>query len=283
LALLEITNLTYSYPQSPRPALQDISLKVEKGEFIGITGPTGAGKTTLACCLNGIIPHFQGGSIRGGILLQGQPIFSLTPARISRLVGSVFQDPEAQIISSEVEQELAFGLENLGFPPREIRKRIDQSLDLTGTAHLRHRPTAALSGGQKQRVAIAAALAMMPEILVLDEPTSELDPVGTEEIFRVLSQLNKEHGITIIIIEQKTDHLAAHAKRIAVLDSGGIVLDGEPWQVFSKQEELDSIGVRVPQVTRLAWMLGGKDKYSLPLTVEQGRLFMERLLRRNAQ
>lgn len=283
MALLEIDNLTYSYPRSPRPALQDISLKVEKGEFIGITGPTGAGKTTLACCLNGIIPHFQGGSIRGRILLQGQPIFSRSPARISRLVGSVFQDPEAQIISTEVEQELAFGLENLGFPPGEIRKRIDKSLDLTGTAHLLNRPTAALSGGQKQRVAIAAALAMLPEILLLDEPTSELDPVGTEEIFRVLSQLNKDHGITVIIIEQKTDQLAAHAKRIAVLDGGRIVLDGEPWQVFSRQEELDSIGVRIPQVTRLAGMLGGRDKYSLPLTVEQGRLFVERLLRRNAQ
>lgn len=280
MALLEIKNFTFSYPQSPQPALKDINLSVEKGEFIGVTGPTGAGKSTLACCLNGIIPHFQGGSAQGQINLQGSSIFTRSAAQISRLVGSVFQDPEAQIISTEVEQELAFGLENLGFPPKEIEKRISDALDLTGIAELRHRPTAALSGGQKQRVAIAAALAMLPEILVLDEPTSELDPVGTEEVFQVLNHLNKEQGITILIIEQKTEQLAAFAGRMVVLNSGEVVMDGEPWQVFSRQEELEAIGIKIPQVTRLAGMLGGKDKYSLPLTVEQGHIFVERLMRR---
>lgn len=280
MALLEIKNFTFSYPQSPQPALKDINLSVEKGEFIGVTGPTGAGKSTLACCLNGIIPHFQGGSAQGQINLQGSSIFTRSAAQISRLVGSVFQDPEAQIISTEVEQELAFGLENLGFPPKEIEKRISDALDLVGIAELRHRPTAALSGGQKQRVAIAAALAMLPEILVLDEPTSELDPVGTEEVFQVLNHLNKEQGITILIIEQKTEQLAAFAGRMVVLNSGEVAMDGEPWQVFSRQEELEAIGIKIPQVTRLAGMLGGKDKYSLPLTVEQGHIFVERLMRR---
>jgi energy-coupling factor transporter ATP-binding protein EcfA2 len=283
LALLEISDFTFSYPRSQKPALQDVNLKVEKGEFIGITGPTGAGKSTLACCLNGIIPHFQGGSARGRIDLQGESIFNRSTAQISRVVGSVFQDPEAQIISTEVEQELAFGLENLGFPPREIEKRIEEALDLVGIAELRYRPTVALSGGQKQRVAIAAALAMLPEVLVLDEPTSELDPVGTEEIFQVLNHLNNEHGITVIIIEQKTDYLAAYAGRMVVLNNGEVAMDGEPWQVFSRQEELQAIGVKIPQVTRLAGMLGGKDKYTLPLTVEQGHVFVERLLRRDWQ
>lgn len=280
MALLEIKNFTFSYPQSPQPALKDINLTVEKGEFIGITGPTGAGKSTLACCLNGIIPHFQGGKAQGQINLQGVSIFTRNAAQISRLLGSVFQDPEAQIVSTEVEQELAFGLENLGFPPREIEKRIADVLDLVGIAELRHRPTVALSGGQKQRVAIAAALAMLPEILVLDEPTSELDPVGTEEIFQVLNHLNKDRGITVIIIEQKTEQLAAYAGRIVVLNNGEVALEGEPWQVFSQQEELEAIGIRIPQVTRLAKMLGGRDKYSLPLTVEQGHIFVERLMRR---
>lgn len=280
MALLEIKNFTFSYPQSPQPALKDINLTVGKGEFIGITGPTGAGKSTLACCLNGIIPHFQGGKAQGQINLQGVSIFTRSAAQISRLVGSVFQDPEAQIVSTEVEQELAFGLENLGFPPREIEKRIADALDLVGIAELRHRPTVALSGGQKQRVAIAAALAMLPEILLLDEPTSELDPVGTEEVFQVLNHLNKDRGITVIIIEQKTEQLAAYTDRIVVLNNGEVALEGEPWQVFSQQEELEAIGIRIPQVTRLAKMLGGRDKYSLPLTVEQGHVFVERLIRR---
>lgn len=280
MALLEIENFTFFYPQAVKPALENIRLTVEKGEFIGITGPTGAGKSTLVSCLNGIIPHFQGGRAQGSILIHGESIFSRSPAQISRHVGSVFQDPEAQIISSEVEQELAFGLENLGYPPREIEKRIISALELVGIADLRHRPTVALSGGQKQRVAIAAALAMLPEILVLDEPTSELDPVGTEDIFSVLNHLNKDHGITVVIIEQKTEQLAAYAGRIVVLNSGSVLMDGEPWQVFSQQEELMRVGVRIPQVTRLAGMLGGRDRYTLPLTVDQGRVFVERFLRR---
>lgn len=280
MPLLEIKNFTFSYPQSLQPALKDINFSVAKGEFIGITGPTGAGKTTLACCLNGIIPHFQGGRLQGRIDLQGTSIFERSTAQISRLVGSVFQDPEAQIISTEVEQELAFGPENLGFPPGEIERRISEALELVGITELRNRPTINLSGGEKQRVAIAAALAMLPEILLLDEPTSELDPVGTEEIFQVLSHLNRAHGITILMIEQKTEQLAAYANRILVLNDGTVALEGEPWQVFARLKELEEIGVRIPQVTRLASMLGGHDKYSLPLTVEQCRIFVERMLRR---
>lgn len=257
MPLLEIKNFTFSYPQSPQQALKDISFSVEKGEFVGITGPTGAGKTTLACCLNGIIPHFQGGKLQGRIDLQGKSLFDRNTAQISRLVGSVFQDPEAQIISTEVEQELAFGPENLALSPREIEKRISDALELVGITKLRYRPTINLSGGEKQRVAIAAALAMLPEILLLDEPTSELDPVGTEEIFQVLRHLNREHGITILMIEQKTEQLAAYANRILVLNDGVVAMEGEPWQVFTRRKELEKIGVRIPQVTQLASMLGG--------------------------
>ena len=280
MSLLEIKNFTFTYPQSSQPALKDISFSVSKGDFVGITGPTGAGKTTLACCLNGIIPHFQGGKLQGRIDLKGVSIFERSTAQISRLVGSVFQDSEAQIITTEVEQELAFGPENLGFLPQEIERRISQALDLVGIKELRYRPTVNLSGGEKQRVAIAAALTMLPEILLLDEPTSELDPVGTEEIFQVLSNLNKEHGITILIIEQKTEQLAAYANRLLVLNGGTAVMEGEPWEVFARQNELEEIGVRIPQVTQLAGMLGGHDKYSLPLTVEQCQVFIERMLRR---
>lgn len=280
MALLEIENFSFNYPQSPQPALKEINARVGKGDFIGITGPTGAGKSTLTCCLNGIIPHFQAGKYQGTINLQGASIFDRSTAQLSRLVGSVFQDPEAQIISAEVEQELAFGPENLGFPPAEIKKRIEDALELVGIPELRDRPTVSLSGGEKQRVAIAAALAMLPEILVLDEPTSELDPAGTDEIFRVLNLLNKKQGITVIIVEQKTEQLAAYADRLLVLNEGRIVIDAEPWQVFSRRRELEEIGVKIPQVARLAGMLGGNDRYTLPLTVEQGYIFIERMLRR---
>ncbi|HPZ44003.1 MAG TPA: ATP-binding cassette domain-containing protein [Bacillota bacterium] len=279
LALLEIENFSFSYPRSEQPALREINLKVEKGEFIGITGPTGAGKSTLTYCLNGIIPHFLGGSYQGRISLGGTSIFDLSPAQISRLVGSVFQDPEAQLISPEVEQEVAFGPENLGLPPAEIGKRIGKALELAGIPGLRNRPTANLSGGEKQRVAIAAALAMLPEILVLDEPTSELDPLGTDEIFKVLDILNKEHGMTIIMVEQKTEQLAAYASRILVFNEGRIALEGEPRQVFVRRRELEEIGVRIPQVARLAGLLGRYEGCALPLTVEEGHLYLESILR----
>ncbi len=280
LALLQIKNFSFSYPRSAQPALQGINISVEKGEFIGITGPTGAGKSTLTYCLNGIIPHFQGGSCQGRISLGGASIFDRSPAQISRLVGSVFQDPEAQIISPEVEQELAFGPENLGFPPAEIEQRIGKALELAGIPGLRNRPTVNLSGGEKQRVAIAAALAMLPEILVLDEPTSELDPVGTDEIFQVLNLINKEHGMTIIMVEQKTEQLAAYADRILVFNEGRIALEGEPRQVFARRRELEQIGVRIPQLARLAGLLGGYERCTLPLTVEEGHLYLESILRR---
>jgi len=280
LTLLKIENLTFSYPQSIQPALKNINLAIKKGSFTGITGPTGAGKSTLAYCLNGIIPHFQGGKLGGQINLRGDSLFTLGTAQISRVVGSVFQDPDAQIISADVEQEVAFGPENLGVPPEEIEQRIAEALYLTGISGLRRRPTTVLSGGQKQRLAIAAALAVLPEILLLDEPTSELDPAGTEEIFQVLKKLNREHGITIIIIEQKTEQLATHADRIVVLNEGAVVMDDHPRQVFSKQQTLEAVGVRIPQVAGLAGMIGVNDRTPLPLTVEQAHRFIERILRR---
>jgi energy-coupling factor transport system ATP-binding protein len=283
VALLEIDNLSYTYPGEDKPALKDINLIIEKGDFVGVTGPTGAGKTTLTYCLNGIIPHYMGGAVQGNISLKGNSVFNMKPAEISRLLGSVFQDPEAQITSPEVEQEIAFGLENLGFDPAEIKARIDDSLEFAGIKGLRHYSTAELSGGQKQRVAIAAALAPLPEILVLDEPTSELDPMGTEEIFKTLVRLNSKHGITIIIIEQKTEQLAQHAKKMVVLNSGSVVLEGKPWQVFSRQKELEEIGVRIPQVTQLGAMLGCGGKDFLPLTVKQGYWFIEKYIRRNVR
>ncbi|HHW42746.1 MAG TPA: ATP-binding cassette domain-containing protein [Desulfotomaculum sp.] len=283
MGVLEIKDLYFTYGGSDTPALNGLSLRVDEGEFFGITGPTGAGKTTLACCINGLIPHFYRGRLRGRVLVFGEPVGESTPARLARSVGSVFQDAESQVICADVEQEVAFGLENMGFSPREMEERIQTALELVGLSGFRQRPTAWLSGGEKQRLAIAAALAPLPRVLVLDEPTSELDPLGTREIFQVLRRLNREMGMTIIIMEQKTDYLAAFADRMLVLEAGRAVLEGSPAAVMRQQADLDRVGVRVPDVARLALMLGiGRDE-NLPLTVDHGRSLVEKWLQKRGQ
>ncbi len=270
-----IDNLTFYYPQTKIPALSGINLTVRKGEFLGITGPTGAGKSTLVKCLNGIIPHYQKGSLQGSVLLNGKPVQQDTIANIARRVGSVFDDPEAQIISADVEQEIIFSLENMGIDPSEMKSRIDWALQKTGLSAVRHSSTNALSGGQKQRLAIAAVLAIKPQVLVLDEPTSELDPLGTREIFEILAELNQREGITVVIIEQKTEYLARYASRIVILDQGKVAVDGPPRDVFSHSERLWHLGVQPPQIAQLAHRFGQWQQ--LPITVSEGLSYIQSL------
>lgn len=267
-ALLEIQNLTFMYPGSEKPALNNINLKINAGEFIGITGPTGAGKSTLSLCFNGIIPHFQPGRFSGRTYLEGRPIAEMSNRELAEMVGSVFQDPEAQIVSLTVEEEIAFGMENLGFPRELMEERIDEALEITGIKPLRYRSTVSLSGGQKQRLVIAAVLAMRPQIIVLDEPTSELDPVGAEEVFRTLRKLNQEYGTTIILIEQRIDQLAGFLDRLLVLNSGKVIADGHPRTVLANREVISS-GVKLPQVTEFALLYDNKIS-EVPVTLEQG-------------
>ena len=275
MAVYIIKDLTFHYPQAKSPALSGINLTIRKGEFLGITGPTGAGKSTLARCLNGIIPHFQKGCLQGSVLLNGKHLQQETTANIARVVGSVFDDPEAQIISADVEQELIFSLENMGVEPSEMESRITQALEMTGLSALRHSSTNNLSGGQKQRLAIAAVLAIKPQILVLDEPTSELDPLGTKEIFKILADLNQREGITVVLIEQKTEYLARYAGRIVILDQGKVAVDGHPRDVFSSSEELRHLGVQPPQIAQLAHRFGSCRH--LPITVSEGLSYIQKL------
>ncbi|WP_031514634.1 energy-coupling factor ABC transporter ATP-binding protein [Desulfofalx alkaliphila] len=277
MVLYDIQNLSFYYPQAEKPALEGLNLTVKEGQFIAITGPTGAGKSTLAKCLNGIIPHFQGGKMQGQVLFKGKSIFQDTIANIARSVGSVFDDPESQIVSMDVEQEIAFGLENMGVAPEQMDARIAEALQMTGISHLRNSNTNELSGGQKQRLAIAAVLALYPKVLVLDEPTSELDPIGTKEIFEVLRVLNEKHGITIVLVEQKTELLARYADEIVVMNEGKVIMKGSPREVFSRQEELLNLGVKPPQVAELAHMIDKKLQH-LPLTVTEGMAYIEKLL-----
>lgn len=269
--IISVEGLTFSYGESARAALEDLHFQVWPGEFIGVTGPAGAGKSTLVLCINGIIPHFQTGQYHGKVVIAGKDTFETSCAEISKRVGSVFQDPEAQIVAPMVEDEVAFGLENFGVAPKVMETRITEALQLIDIAHLRHRSTTELSGGQKQRVAIAAAVALRPEILILDEPTSELDPIGTIEVFEVLRHLNRDYGLTVIVVEQKINLLLEYIQRLLILDQGRLQADCAPAEIIREPERLSRIGLRVPPVSELAYLLQKNGLYrgELPLTVEQ--------------
>lgn len=271
MAIIEAKNLTYAYPGTSQPAILDVSIKIEKGEFVLITGPSGCGKTTLCRCFNGLIPHFYQGELKGEITVAGLKVQEHPVYELATHVGMVFQNPENQLFALSVEKDVAFGLENLGLPREEIRKRVDWALKLTGIYELRERAPAELSGGQQQRVAIASVLAMQPEIIVLDEPTSFLDPMSAKKIFEVIHELNKRLGITIVLVEHRLDLTARYADHVIIMDCGKVVLDGEPSEVLSS-EEARLIGVGIPKVIRLYQMLkadGVKLSGKIPLSPEE--------------
>jgi len=268
---------SFRYQGSNIPVLQNILLDIKQGDFVGITGPTGAGKSTFIKCLNGLIPHFFAGKFAGEVTLMGKSIKESTVANIAQHVGSVFDDPEAQLVALEVEQELIFGLENLAVAPEQMEQRITYALQWAGITHLRHASTNELSGGQKQRLAIATALALRPKVLVLDEPTSELDPIGSREIFQLLKLLNEEQGITIVVVEQKTELLARYVHQLLVIADGTVVCSGRPTDVFSNWQQMQQLGVKVPQITELAYRLT-KNDFPMPLTVADGVAFISRLV-----
>jgi len=254
MAVIETRNLSYTYPGATKPSISEVSLKVEKGEFVLITGPSGCGKTTLCRCFNGLIPHFYQGELSGAITVAGKDIMKFQTHEMAKHVGLVFQNPENQLFALSVEKDVAFGLENLGFPREEMRKRVDWALNLTGIYELRERSPHEVSGGQQQRVAIAAVLAMQPEIIVLDEPTSFLDPLSAERIFQVIHELNKTLGITVLLVEHRLDLTAKYANHIIIMDGGKICADGETRRILST-EETRLIGVGIPKATLLYEML----------------------------
>jgi energy-coupling factor transport system ATP-binding protein len=279
---ISVKNLSFSYQGTEKTAIANINLQVKKGEFLGITGPTGAGKSTLLQCLNGVIPHFLAGRYEGEVYVAGRRVSETTSQELSGVIGTVFQDPEAQIVSANVEEELAFGPENLSLCPAEILKRIDFSLKAVGIEDLRHAAINSLSGGQKQRVAIAAVLAMLPEVIILDEPTAELDPVGTDDLFRALHELNRELGITVIIVEHKMEHLAQYCSRLLVLKDGRVQKDGKPSTVFADWQEVNELGVSLPQVTELIGRLlsedGSRAIDEMPITIEEAKAYLKEVL-----
>jgi energy-coupling factor transporter ATPase len=254
MAIIETKNLTYTYPGVTKPSISGVSIKVEKGEFVLITGPSGCGKTTLCRCFNGLVPHFYQGELKGEITVAGMDTRKHETHAMAKSVGLVFQNPENQLFALSVDKDVAFGLENLGVPREEMRKKVDWALKLTDIYDLRERSPHEVSGGQQQRVAIAAVLAMQPEIIVLDEPTSFLDPLSAEKIFDVIHELNKKLGITVVLVEHRLDLTAKYADHIIIMDEGKICFDGNPREILTN-EETRLIGVGIPKATLLYQIL----------------------------
>ena len=254
MALIETKNLTYTYPNCEKPSISDVSIKIEKGDFVLITGPSGCGKTTLCRCFNGLIPHFYQGKITGEITVAQMDTAKHATYEMAKHVGLVFQNPENQLFALSIEKDVAFGMENLGFSRQEMQKRVDWALNLTGIYGLRDRSPHEVSGGQQQRVAIAAVLAMQPEIMVLDEPTSFLDPLSAEKIFEVIYELNKKLGITVVLVEHRLDLTAKYANHIIVMDEAKVCFDGKPRQILS-MDESRLLGIGIPKATLLHQML----------------------------
>lgn len=256
--IIRIDHVSFSYGEASARALDDVTLSVSPGDFLGIIGPSGAGKTTLASAMSGAIPHHYTGPLFGSILVDGKDTCAVTLTDISQVVGSVLQDIDTQMVASVVEDEMLFGLENFGVPHSQIEERVIDALETVGIADLRERDIATLSGGQKQKVAIAAILALRPRVLVLDEPTAALDPASSRMVFETLRSINRELGVTVVIIEQKVALLSEYASRIAVMQGGRVALEGTPSEVFSHSAELRSIGVDSPRVTRISNSLAAR-------------------------
>ncbi len=283
IACLE--NVSYQYPRSTEPVLSEINLSIQKGEFFGLIGPTGAGKTTFCCALNGIVPQFYGGRFFGKIEIAGLDTLEHPISVLAQHVGQVFEDPETQLIATSVENEIAFALENLKVPREEIMRRIPRVLEMVRLEGTEKKHPAELSGGQKQRLAIAAALAAQPDLLILDEPTSQLDPVGANEVFSTVSELNKELGMTILMCSHASEEMAEYASRIGLLSNGVLQSVGTPEEIYSDIPLLINNDLRVPQVASTFYSIKQKaiSVQSIPVRLEEGKQELSGLITENTK
>jgi energy-coupling factor transporter ATP-binding protein EcfA2 len=253
-SLLEISNLSFRYPDAPRKAVADFDLSVGEGEIVVLAGPSGCGKSTLLRGVNGLIPHMYGGEYAGDVLVAGMSVKRSSMRDLAQKVGFLFQNPENQIFMFTVERDVAFGLENLGFPRGEMRKRVDDAMGLLDITDLAQRAPHELSDGQKQRVALAGVLAMQPKLVILDEPTSLLDPKTAGELVNLVANLRRELGTTFVVVEHRLDLLVRVADRMVVMSEGKKALEGTPREVLF-QDGVDSFGISVPSVTQVQKLL----------------------------
>lgn len=280
--IISIEHVTFRYADAADPALVDIDLSISEGSVVGVVAAAGAGKSTLAALLSGAAPHHYAGEFFGAVRIAGADTCDVSLTDISRTVASVSQDIDAQMVASVVEDEILFGLENFGVPHDEIEGRLVSALENVGIADLRDREIATLSGGQKQKVAIAAALALRPRVLVLDEPTAALDPVSSRSVFETLRRVNRDHGVTVIVIEQAVALLSAYCDRVVVLDHGRVALDGGPREVFAQGTRLRRIGVDSPRCARISNSLAAEGILEDPfpaLDVASALAQIDRILR----
>jgi energy-coupling factor transport system ATP-binding protein len=276
-AVFELRDLWLAYPTADQPSLRGVTLRAGPGEFIGITGPSGAGKSTLLACLAGLVPRSVTAETNGTVRVLGHDVLATPLGMAGSRVGLVLQDAEAQIVGMTVAEDLAFGPENYGLDPAEIHRRSARVLAEVGLDGMAGRDTYALSGGQKQRLAIASALMMNPDLILLDEPTSELDPVGKAEVFEVVDRLRRQSRTTIVMVEHELDRLAGLADRLIVLDHGQIAAEGAPAELLSDIEIfLRTGGERPPAAAELQWRLrtaglpiGAETSLSLPAVVSR--------------
>lgn len=260
--MIQISNFTFMYRESSEPVVRDINLSIPAGAFVGITGAAGSGKSTLTYAMNGIIPHCYPGDFYGSVTVDGHDTCETDLTDISRIVGSVCQDIDSQIVTSVVEDEILYGLENFGVPHDKIDRRVNEALRDMGIADLKDRVIASLSGGQTQKVAIASILALKPKVLVLDEPTAELDPASSLQVFHLLARYAREHGTTVVVVEQKIALLSQFADMLVVIDSGRIRFADTPANVLAHSDELLNIGVNCPRATTLMNRLAADGIYS---------------------
>ena len=278
--VIELKNVTYSYPLTTVPAIKDLSVKIEKGKFYGVIGENGSGKTTFCALLRGFAPSFYKGDLSGEVLVEGRPTLEYGPGELASKIGFVFQNPFTQIsgVKDTVFEEVAYGLENFGVPVDEIERRVVEVMKLTDIESLAEKNPFDLSGGQMQRVALASVLVIEPEILVIDEPTSQLDPEGTESVFKIISKL-KEKKKTVILVEHKIDLIAEYADEVLVFKDGSLVAAGDKQEILSDMSLLEK-GVALPQVAILGNTLkeeGITLKY-IPVTEKQAEEVFSELI-----
>lgn len=259
--MIEISNFSFQYRESEHPVVGGINLTVPDGAFVGITGAAGSGKSTLTYALNGIIPHCYPGDFYGSVVVGGLDTCEVALTDLSQIVGSVCQDVDSQFVTSVVEDEVLYGLENFAVPRDQIEMRVSRALADMGISDLRDRVISSLSGGQKQKVAIASILALQPRVLVLDEPTAELDPASSQAVFELLATYAREHGTTVVVVEQKIALLSQYADLLVIVDEGRIRFADVPENVLAHSDELKRIGVNCPRSTTLMNRLRAEGVY----------------------
>ncbi|OIB03585.1 ABC transporter ATP-binding protein [Paenibacillus sp. LC231] len=271
MSIITIKNLSYQYPISESDALKNVNVTIERGKLYALIGANGGGKTTLCNVIRGFIPHFYKGDLRGEVLIEGKDIREWEMGELSQKIGYVFQNPFTQIsgVKDNVFEEIAFGLENLGMEPELIREKVDQVIKMLEIDYLRDKNPFELSGGQKQRVALASIIVMEPDVLVIDEPTSQLDPKGTEEVFKII-ELMKKKGKTIILVEHKIELIAEYADDVILLNEGEVAMQGSSKEILTDERAL-AFGAALPQYSLfgLDMRKRGMDLGSIPLTEKE--------------